>query len=272
MKRELPVALIVSALGVLVVAGIGSSQNPPAPMIDRVGFPTGYQNWKVVYVFDRPDNKSVRTIYGNDPALATDPNMLFNYPYGSILVMEVWGALLDANTNPVLDANGRFQKDPAKTPTVFVMRKEKNFGVDYGPNRNGEWEYVAYHPDGTYSTLPQNSFSCAVCHLQANTNKDWVFRFGLHTAMATGAVPDGTIMNYKYVPNVITISKNNVVTIYNGDVVAHTLADDDANAKWGPISIPAGATVTIRFPPNQTGTFNFHCTIHANMHGSVIVQ
>jgi hypothetical protein len=74
------------------------------------------------------------------------------------------------------------------------MRKEKGFGVDYGPNRNGEWEYVAYHPDGTYQTMPQNSFSCAICHLQAGQGKDWVFRAALHFDNANGAVPTGIIL------------------------------------------------------------------------------
>ena len=61
---------------------------------------------------------------------------------------------------------------------------------DDGQNRNEEWEYVAYHPDGTYQTTPQNSFSCAICHLQATQAKDWVFRYGLHLGPASGAVPE----------------------------------------------------------------------------------
>lgn len=188
--------------------------------------------------------------------------------------MEVWGALLDSGANPVLDADGRFQKDPAKQPAIFVMRKEKGFGAEYGPNRNGEWEYVGYRPDGTYQTPPANSFSCAICHLQANQPKDWVFRYGLHTGPASGAVADGTITNYRYVPNIITTTKGGVVTIYNNDVVEHTLADDapGPNPSWGTVHIPPGATVTLRFPSDQPGTFNFHCNIHANMHGQVVVK
>src|SRR5262249_51090320 len=155
--------------------------------------------------------------------------------------------------------------DPARTPTIFVMRKEKGFGAEYGPNRNGEWEYVAYRPDGTLSTTPQNSFSCAICHLQATQSKDWVFRYGLRVNRASGAVPDGAIQNYRFVPGVITVSKGpSTVTIYNDDVVAHTLADDVAQS-WGPVNIPAGSSVTLTLPPNQAGELNFHCTLHANM-------
>jgi plastocyanin len=266
-------AAALAALAALVIVSTGSSQNPPAPTMDNVGFPTDYQNWNLLYKFDRPDNKSVRTVYGNSTTAQTTAQDVFNYPYGSIIVMETWGALLDSSGSPKLDADGRFQKDPAKTPTIFVMRKEKGFGAAYGPNRNGEWEYVAYHPDGTYQTTPVNSFSCAVCHLQATQAKDWVFRYGLHLSQASGAAVDGVIQNYRYVPGVITVAKGNVVTIYNDDVVAHTLADDTPGPNpWGPITIVPGATVTIRFPSNQTGVFNFHCTLHQNMHGQVVVQ
>src|SRR5262249_46782567 len=145
MKRH-TIFCAAAAAGVLLLSNIGTAQNPPAPSVDRVGFPADYQKWNLLYVFDRPDNKSVRSVYGNDAAARTGANDIFAYPYGSIVVMETWGALVDTAGNPVLNAAGRFQKDPAKTPTVFVMRKEKGFGVDYGPNRNGEWEYVAYHP------------------------------------------------------------------------------------------------------------------------------
>src|SRR6516164_7171149 len=118
MKRHSFVCAAAAA-GALLLSNIGTAQNPPAPTVDRVGFPTDYQHWNLLYVFDRPDNKSVRTVYGNAAAAATTPNDIFAYPYGSIVVMETWGALLDSSGNPLLDGNGRFQKDSAKTPTIF---------------------------------------------------------------------------------------------------------------------------------------------------------
>src|SRR5438105_6952176 len=120
------------SFGGALTVGIGvllTGQNPPAPTVDHVGFPANYQTtMKVLYVYDRPDNKSVRTIYANDPVFTVDTSTQNNFPYGSILVMETWRALQDAQGNPILDGDGRFQKDPAATPTVFVMRKEKGFG------------------------------------------------------------------------------------------------------------------------------------------------
>ena len=95
-------ALSAAGLALLLFSTVGNSQNPPGPSVDRVGFPTGYQNWTLLYVFDRPDNKQVRTIYGNDAAAGTTANQLFNYSYGSIMVMEIQAALKDAATNPIL--------------------------------------------------------------------------------------------------------------------------------------------------------------------------
>jgi plastocyanin len=268
--------LLLALLGTTGAVTLLTGQNPPAPTTDRVGFPTDYtKNMKVLYVYDRPDNKSVRTIYASDPVFTVTTSNQNDYPYGSILVMETWRSLQDSQGVPILDANGRFQKDPAATPTLFVMRKEKGFGEAYGPNRNGEWEYVAYHPDGTYQTTPQNSFSCAVCHLQATQWKDWVFRGGLHFDNASGAPPTGTIRDYTFVPGVMHVKPNSTVTIYNDDVLAHHIADDDPNGFSMPSDIKAGSSATLKFgtpPPGQSFTWTFHCAIHPSMKGTIIVD
>ena len=80
------------------------------------------------------------------------------------MVLEIVSALKDADGNARLDANGRFMKDPAAAAavTVNVMRKEKGFGSEYKDNRNGEWEYAGYRPDGTYATLHTASANCAI--------------------------------------------------------------------------------------------------------------
>jgi plastocyanin len=259
------------------LAALLLGQNPPAPTVDRVGFPANYQTtMKILYVYDRPDNKSVRTIYANDPVFHVDTSTQNNYPYGSIIVMETWRALQDAQGAPIFDAQGRFQKDPAATPTLFVMRKEKGFGVDYGPNRNGEWEYVAYHPDGTYQTSPQNSFSCAQCHLQATQWKDWVFRAGLYfdgaSGSGAGAVPAAAITSYQFVPGSLHAKAGSTIIFYNEDVIAHQIVDDDPGGWKGPV-IKAGGNVALRFPtvPFQW-QWNFHCAIHPSMKGTIIVD
>jgi hypothetical protein len=54
-------------------------------------------------------------------------------------MMETWRSLQDAQGVPVLDSNGRFQKDPAATPTLFVMRKGDRF-------RRGFWSQPEWRP------------------------------------------------------------------------------------------------------------------------------
>jgi len=248
-----------------------NAQNPPAPTVDRVGFPTNYQNMGILYVFDRPDAKGIRTAYANDLALGVQNGSQNNYPYGSVIVMENWAALLDAQGNPILDANGRFQKNPAATPTINVMRKEKGFGVDYGPNQGGEWEYVSYMPDGAYATMPQGSYVCAICHLQAGQGKDWVFRASQRRTGASGAVPGGVIKNYAFVPNTMHVKAGGVVTIYNDDVIRHNIVDDSSGGFVSP-NIQAGSSIQLKFGDTPF-EWDFHCSIHPNMvHGKIIVD
>src|ERR1051326_6428302 len=110
----------------LALAPLAYSQNPPAPSVDHVGFPADYtRNMNVLYTYDRPDNKQVRTVYANSPVFSVDANNQDAYPYGSILVMETWRSLHDSAGNPTLDHRHTSQKDPAASPTLFVMRKEK---------------------------------------------------------------------------------------------------------------------------------------------------
>ncbi len=91
----------------------------------------------MLYVLDRSDHKKLRTIYGNDKAASVTGGGQPNYPYGSVMVLETWSALKDADAN--------------------TMRKEKGFGAAYGAARNGEREYVGYTLARAFSTAPQNS-------------------------------------------------------------------------------------------------------------------
>ena len=96
------------------------------------------------------------------------------YPYGSILVMETASLVKDAAGQPVKGADGALKKD--QVLGLHVMRREKDFGVAYGPNRTGEWEYVEYRGDESYITPPQKSANCAACHVKAGAEKDFVFK------------------------------------------------------------------------------------------------
>ena len=264
----LPRATLVAVPCVLAVMTIGRSQTLPGTSQDRVGYPDGYQGtFTPLYALDRPDTKRMLVTYGNAQAASVERGAQGDYPYGSIIAQETWTVQVDAQGNPVLDENGRFQKDQL-TGTLVVMRKEQGFGVEYGTIRTGEWEYVAYRPDKSLGTTPQNSGICANCHLQAGAGKDWVFRANLHFNAASGAVPDGVMKNYKYLPGTGTVNAGQPVTIYNDDVIAHTVTLDDRSIDSR--QIKAGTSFSLRI--DNPGEYTFHCTIHPNMKGKIVVQ
>ncbi|MEO8065652.1 MAG: cupredoxin family copper-binding protein [Candidatus Doudnabacteria bacterium] len=117
-----------------------------------------------------------------------------------------------------------------------------------------------------------------------------VVKFGLHepTMTTLGLNADGTantnapspipvppsithavsIRAVTFSPASITIKKGETVTWTNDDTVTHTVTGDNG----GPASqnIPIGDTYNFTF--STAGTFNYHCTIHPLMKGTVIVQ
>jgi plastocyanin len=266
----------------------------PAPTVDRVGFPTDYQNsFLKLYTFDNFQNRQIRVIWANLIAASVTPDTVNNFPYGSIIVMETYSVVEDSNGEPVLDANGRFQPAPGVQPTVFVMRKEQGFGADYGLIRNGEWEYVAYKTDGTYSTAPSGTGSCAACHLQgasgtavapgglpivANTLNigqqwDFVFRPELFATNkfggGSGAIPNAVLQHYVFVPNTIHAQPGQTVTVYNYDQILHHVVADDNSFDAGVMN--PGASFSVKAGEPGT-TISYHCTLHSRMKGKIVVD
>ena len=79
------------------------------------------------------------------------------------------------------------------------------------------------------------------------------------------------IRNMIFTPSQITIAKGGTVTWTNNDTTTHTVVDDLSNA-GGPNSgnIPPGGTYSFTF--NKTGSFQYHCTIHPSMRGTIVVK
>ncbi|MBI3418268.1 MAG: cytochrome P460 family protein [Verrucomicrobia bacterium] len=148
---------------------------PPAPTKDRVGFPKHYQEkFQVLRTVNKEKEQKVVTVYGNGLVAAITNSSQLPYPNGSVIVMETASTLSDAQGKPLLDERGNLRKD--KVLGLHVMRREKNFGEAYGENRTGEWEYVEYRADGSHLTPPQESASCAECHVKAGAKRDFVYR------------------------------------------------------------------------------------------------
>jgi hypothetical protein len=128
-----------------------------AAQADPVGHPKGYQYFEQVRSMDRKQEPAHGTVFLN--ALAASIKTAGQpYPYGSVLIME-W------RTG---DKNGEVAR-------LDVMRKEKGYGTAYGADKNGDWEYASYSPDGKLITDAAASLACAKCHLKAGTAKDFVY-------------------------------------------------------------------------------------------------
>ena len=182
MKPILPsIALLLAC----TLSGAETTTNSlPAPQQDRVGFPAGYAaTYQVLRSIDKEKDLKVVTVYGNTQAASVTNAAQLPFPNGSIIVMETAAARKDAAGKPELDERGRFRK--GQVTGLHVMRREKGYGVDYGPNRTAEWEYVEYRADGSHLTPPQKSAACAECHVKAGAQRDFVYRGRLPVNPAT---------------------------------------------------------------------------------------
>ncbi len=75
------------------------------------------------------------------------------------------------------------------------------------------------------------------------------------------------IADFTYTPNSMPVTAGGTVTWANGDTAPHTVTFDS-----GPDcgQIGTGGTITATF--NAAGSYPYHCTIHREMTGTVVVQ
>jgi hypothetical protein len=270
--------LAISIAGPLLV--VGRTQALPAPTVDNVRFPSGYRSsYARFYTFDNYQNRQIRAVYGNAIAASVTPGQVFNFPYGSIILFESWTVQEDAAGEPLVDRNGRFV--PNALTTIFVMRKEKGFGADYKELRNGEWEYGSYRPDGSYASQPSATGSCALCHLtggalsltpqsrNVGAQWDYVFRPDLYFSTGSGAVPDGVLDHYVFVPSTIHARPGQTITVYNSDQLLHRIVADNGSFDTGVMA--PGASFTVK--AGAVGTaISYHCVLHSRVKGQVIAD
>jgi plastocyanin len=267
-----------------VIAGsllsVGHTQSLPAPTVDNVRFPAGYPaGYTLFYTFDNYQNRQIRKVYGNAIAASVKPGTVFNFPYGSIILFEGYSVKEDASGEPLLDENGRFI--PNVLTTIFVMRKERGFGADYKELRNGEWEYASYRPDGSNATPPSGTGSCALCHLtggalalspasrNVGAQWDYVFRPDLYFSQGSGAIPDGVLQHYVFVPSTIHARPGQVITVYNSDQILHRIVADNGSFDTGVMA--PGSSFTLK-AGNAGTAIAYHCVLHTRVKGQVVVD
>ena len=75
------------------------------------------------------------------------------------------------------------------------------------------------------------------------------------------------IANFAFSTNTIMVKKGDTVIWKNSDPASHTVTSD--GGAFSSANISQGGSFSHTF--NSTGTFTYHCSIHPNMHGTIIV-
>jgi hypothetical protein len=159
---------------------------------DKVPFPADWAGGVMYMTLDRPVNPSqsvagvdnipqYREYYVNRPTIEAlrknEP-----VPSGTVVVTIMYKARLDAQGDPLKDANGRFIK--GDLIGFGVMEKHAGWGAEYPAEvRNGEWEYQVFGADGKTNDKVKLA-TCFQCH-KSRADNDFLFTWDRLKAAAT---------------------------------------------------------------------------------------
>lgn len=92
------------------------------------------------------------------------------------------------------------------------------------------------------------------------------------TSAAAGKTATVDVKGFAFAPATLTIAKGTTVTFTNGDAATHTVTSGTGGTKDGKFDkqLEQGASTTITF--DTPGTYQYFCTIHASMKGTITVQ
>ena len=136
-------SLLVASMMWTVAMSV-AAQSPPT----RSVIPPVINRFEQVRSMDRKQEPTHGTVFLNAPA-ATVTTAGQPYPFGSVVIME-W----------------RKGGKDGEVARLDVMRKERGYGAAYGADKNGDWEYASYSPDGKLITDAAASLACAQVPLE----------------------------------------------------------------------------------------------------------
>jgi hypothetical protein len=139
--------LVVTAIGGLLFVSLAVAHAGTG----TVAYPAGYRTAFVEYgVVDAVSVKRVRTFYvAHEVLSAAAPGQAL--PDGTVLVMEVRDAKLDAGGQPVRDVAGRF------------LAGDRVVGLWVQAKAGGVWSYARFNADGT-RVIDAQLDRCVACH------------------------------------------------------------------------------------------------------------
>ena len=260
-----PVTRIVAVAVVLAGLVAPSSAGP-----DKIPFPANWKSFVLYNTVDRYDIKQYRELYASSREAVEAAKAGRPLPPGTVLVLAQHRAQVDAQGNPVKDANGRFVK--GEPIALTVMEKRQGWGAEYPAEwRNGEWEYAAFSLDGKLNTQA-NYKACFECHKPHET-RDFVISYssiaGQMAAAPAATAPsvDVTIRGFVFGPDKLTVALGKAVTWVNADDSPHQVT-----VKGLPRSelLLKGQSHSQTFP--AAGTYDYICGLHPNMKATVEVK
>ena len=145
----------------------GATPGAKSPLLasvakSNVPFPEGYSaTFTRYHTVNSPEKKQVSYFYANPVAIqaARDGKPL---PDGSVLLIELYAAKLDAHGAPVVGDRGALVPD--KLTNYGVMARQAGWGRDIPDMlRNEDWNYAAFAPDKQMRTTV-NQAECLGCH------------------------------------------------------------------------------------------------------------
>ena len=134
----------------------------PAP--NGITLPEGYKDWRVISISHRTDNKTMRTILGNDIAIkAARAGNTNPWPNGSILGKLVWKQKAEDNWPTAIA--------PDKVVHAEFMHKDSEKYKSTGGWGYARWKGLEQKPYGKDKNFAEE---CVACHTPVKGN-DWVF-------------------------------------------------------------------------------------------------
>jgi plastocyanin len=88
------------------------------------------------------------------------------------------------------------------------------------------------------------------------------------TATAASNGKSVVIKNFAFAPKTLTVAAGTKLGVTNADGTQHTLTANNGAFDTGVLASGKHAVVTL----NQAGTYRYHCNIHQNMTGTVVVR
>ncbi len=134
------------------------------PAVNGIEFPHGYQNWRVISVSHRVDNKTLRVIYGNDAAIkAARAGKTNPWPDGVIIGKVVWKQTKAKHWQAAIVPNKFVHAE-------FMFKNSKKYAATVGWGW-ARWKGLDQKPFGKDASF---SKKCIACHTPVKKN-DWVF-------------------------------------------------------------------------------------------------